>query len=354
MRGLGQSPKVLLRGDYVQGYKKYYSQKLAWYLVTFIVALMLNFILPRLMPGDPIAAMVAAAMEGVTDVSALQRIEQEYIERFGLDQPLPVQFARYIGNLARGDLGVSFMYHPRQVSEIIGEAVVWTIALQVPAIIVGWLLGNLLGAIAAYIRGGFDKAIMPTFMFISNIPAFGMAILMLWIFAVTLRVAPVGGGFGFDLIPAFTPEFIASLISHYRLPFITVVLITIGGQAIGMRSMSIYELNADYVKYSRFLGIKDRKIVGYVFRNAMLPQITGLCFALGGMIAGNLVAETVFNYPGIGSILLRSITAGDYPLISASTLIITFMILIANLVVEILYGILDPRIKAAQQDAASS
>ena len=338
----------------MRGYKKYYTNKLMWYLLTFVVALMLNFLLPRLMPGDPIAAMVAGAMEGVTDASAIQRIEQEYIERFGLDRSIPMQFVIYIGNLLRGDLGTSFMQHPREVSDIIGEAIVWTIALQVPAIIFGWILGNLLGAMAAYIRKGFDKAVMPTFMFISNIPAFGFAIVMLWVFAVNLRLAPVGGGFAFDLIPSFTPEFIWSLIRHYQLPFWTIVIITIGGQAIGMRSMSIYELNADYVKYSRFMGIKDRKIVGYVFRNAMLPQITGLCFALGGMIAGNLVAETVFSYPGIGTTLLNAITSSDFPLISASTLIITFMILLANLVVEILYGVLDPRIKAAQQDTASA
>ncbi|MCL1988796.1 MAG: ABC transporter permease, partial [Firmicutes bacterium] len=311
----------------------------------------LNFFLPRMMPGDPIAALVAgAAGEGAT-ASVIQQIEQDFIERFGLDRPLPVQFGMYVMNLLRGDLGTSFTQHPRQVSDIIGESIVWTLALQIPAIIVGWVLGNVLGAISAYIRRGFDAAVMPLFMFISSIPAFGMAIVMLWIFAITLNWAPVGGGFAFDMVPAFTPEFIASLLLHYQLPFWTVVLITIGGQAIGMRSMSIYELNADYVKYSRFLGIKDHKIVGYVFRNAMLPQITGLCFALGGMMVGNIVAEIIFNYPGIGTTLLTALRSQDFPLISATTLIITFMILIANLVVEVIYGFVDPRIKAAQQDS---
>ena len=146
-------------------------------------------------------------------------------------------------------------------------------------------------------------------------------------------------------------EFFQSLFVHYQLPFWSIVLITIGGQAIGMRSMSIYELNADYVKYSRFLGIKDRKIVGYVFRNAMLPQVTGLALSLGTMIGGNIVAETIFNYPGIGSTMLSAISNRDYPLISASTLMITIMVLIANLAVEVIYGLIDPRIKAAQQDS---
>jgi len=334
----------------LKGYRKYYGQKLLWYLVTFIFALFLNFILPRMMPGDPIAAMVANAVGYAADASAFERMEREFIERFGLDRPLHVQFGIYIRNVLRGDLGTSILQHPRQVTDIIRESVIWTVALQIPAIITGWIIGNALGAIAAYLKGGFDKGLMPLFMFISNIPAFGLAIIMLWIFAVNLSWAPIGGGFAFDMVPHLSWDFVRSLIRHYQLPFWTIVTIAIGGQAIGMRSMSIYELNSDYVKYSRFLGIKDHTIIKYVFRNAMLPQITGLAFALGGMIVGNLVAELVFNYPGIGTTLMGAIRGGDFPLISGLTLIITIMILIANLVIELIYGLLDPRIKAAQQD----
>ncbi len=141
-----------------------------------------------------------------------------------------------------------------------------------------------------------------------------------------------------------------SVIVHYQLPFWSIVLVAIGGQAIGMRSMSIYELNADYVKYSRFLGIPDWKIVGYVFRNAMLPQVTGLALSIGTMVGGALVAEIVFSYPGLGTTLLHSILGQDYPLISASALIVTVMVLFANFLIEIVYGLIDPRIKAAQAD----
>ena len=129
-----------------------------------------------------------------------------------------------------------------------------------------------------------------------------------------------------------------------------IVIIAIGGQAIGMRSMSIYELNSDYVKFARFMGIKDNRIVAYVFRNAMLPQVTGLALALGTMVGGALIAEIVFSYPGLGTTLLNGVMGQDYPLISASTLIITVMVLTANFLLEILYGIIDPRIKAAQAD----
>jgi peptide/nickel transport system permease protein len=222
--------------------------------------------------------------------------------------------------------------------------------LQFPAIIVGWLIGNTLGALAAYLKGGFDKVLMPVSIFISNFPAFGMAVIFMVIFGVTLKWFPTSGGYGFDLIPSFSWKFFWSVFVHYQLPFWSIVTIAIGGQAIGMRSMSIYELNADYVKYSRFMGISDRKIVGYVFRNAMLPQITGLALAVGTMVGGALVAEIIFSYPGLGTTLLRAVLGQDYPLISAATLIITMMVLTANFVIEILYGIIDPRIKAAQAD----
>jgi peptide/nickel transport system permease protein len=222
--------------------------------------------------------------------------------------------------------------------------------LQFPAIIVGWLIGNTLGALAAYVKKGFDKVLMPVSIFVSNFPPFGMAVILLVVFAVGLKWFPTSGGYGYDLIPNTSWKFIWSVIVHYQLPFWSIVLIAIGGQAIGMRSMSIYELNADYVKYSRFLGIKDRKIVGYVFRNAMLPQVTGLALSIGTMVGGALVAEIIFSYPGLGTTLLRAVMGGDYPLISATTLIITLMVLISTFVIEILYGFIDPRIKAAQSD----
>lgn len=334
----------------MKGYKKYYGQKIFWYFLTLVFAIVLNFVLPRLMPGDPVSAIASRSINGMQDSTAIQKVYQDYAEKFGVNKPMIEQFFIWLKNAVRGDFGVSFSQYPRTVADIIASSVWWTVALQLPAIIVGWFLGNLLGAVAAYIKGVFDKAILPLFLFVSNIPAFGMATILLFIFAIRLGIAPSSGGYGFDLIPNASWTFVKSVIVHYQLPFWSIVLITIGGQAIGMRSMSIYELNADYVKYSRFLGIKDRKIVGYVFRNAMLPQITGLALSLGTMIGGALVAEIIFSYPGLGTTMLTAIKGQDYPLLSACTLIITIMVLIANLAVELLYGIIDPRVKANQQD----
>ena len=334
----------------MKAYLRYFGGKFAWFFVTLVFAFILNFTLPRLMPGDPVAAIVARMAQGMSDATGVQAIYERYTELFGTNRPIIEQFFIYIRNVFRGDFGYSFAQYPRTVADVLSASIWWTIGLQLPAIIVGWLIGNMLGAFAAYLKGGFDRILMPISIFASSLPAFGMAIILLVIFAVNLNWFPTSGGYGYDLIPNFSWEFIWSVITHYQLPFWSVVLITIGGQAIGMRSMSIYELNADYVKFSRFMGIKDNKILRYVFRNAMLPQVTGLALSLGTMIGGALVAEIIFSYPGLGSTILTAVTGGDYPLISATALIITMMVLITTFAIEILYGFIDPRIKAAQSE----
>ena len=351
MLPLGAWP-FLIKGGMVslKGYRKYFGKKILWFVITFVVAVFLNFFLPRLMPADPVAAITGKMASGMTDASAVQEIYKRYEEEFGTNKPMWQQFLIFCKNAVRGDFGTSFSQYPRKVSDIISSAIGWTIALQLPAILVGWLLGNLLGALAAYLRKGWDKVLMPVSLFMSNVPAFGMAVILLVVFGVNLKWFPIAGGYSFDMIPNLSWSFVKSVISHYQLPFWSIVLVSIGGQAVGMRSMSIYELNADYVKYARFLGIKDSKIVGYVFRNAMLPQITGLALSIGTMIGGALVAEIVFSYPGLGSTMYAAVTAADYPLISATTLIITVMVLLVTFLLDIVYGFIDPRVKAAQFD----
>jgi len=334
----------------LKGYRRYFLNKLGWFAITFVSAFLLNFILPRLMPGDPVAAIVARQAQGMSNSTGVQAIYQQYTELFGTNRPMLEQFYIYMRNVLHGDFGFSFSQYPRTVGAVLAASIWWTLVLQIPAIIVGWALGNMLGALAAYIKGGFDKVLMPAALFISSFPPFGIAIILMVVFAVRLRWLPASGGYGFDMIPSLSPGFLQSAFLHYQLPFWSIVLIAIGGYAIGMRSMSIYELNADYVKFSRFMGIKDSKIAAYVFRNAMLPQVTGLALALGTMVGGALVAEVIFSYPGLGTTLFNAIMGQDYPLISATTLVITLMVLTTTFVLEILYGFLDPRIKATQSD----
>jgi peptide/nickel transport system permease protein len=333
----------------MNGYWKYLGKKLGWYVVTLFVAILLNFLLPRLIPGNPVATLVAST--GMTDAQAIKRVYDAYMADFGLDKPIWQQFFIYIGKLLQGDMGKSFNQYPTEVSEIIATALPWTLRLQIPAIITGWFLGNALGALAAYRKGIFDKVFFPFFLFVAAIPAFGLGIVLVHFLANTFHLFPGRLGYAFDMLINWrSPAFLLSVLNHYRLPFMTMVLVAIGGQSLGMREMSIYELNADYVKYSRLLGIKDSRIVWYVFRNAMLPQITGLALSLGTMVGGNLIAEIVFSYPGIGTTMLLGISSQDFPLISGCTLIVTITVLAANFLVDVICGIIDPRIRLTQQE----
>ena len=192
----------------MKGYKKYYGRKITWYLITLMVAAILNFVLPRLMPGDPVAVITAKISQGMTDRNSVQLIYEDYAKKFGLDKSMFEQFFIWLKNLFHGDLGVSFSMYPRKVTDVLSSSLIWTVCLQFPAILVGWLIGNFLGAIAAYRRGITDKGIMPIFMFVSSIPAFGIATILLYIFGIRLGVAPTSGGYGFDLMPSFSLTFL--------------------------------------------------------------------------------------------------------------------------------------------------
>ena len=338
-------------GNCVKGFQKYLLKKSAWYLVTLFIAVFLNFLLPRLIPGNPVMAIVANSIGTLMDASAVKRIYDTYMEMFGLDKPIWQQFFIFVGNACQGNLGISFYQYPRPVSDIIGSCIHWTLMLQIPAILTGWFVGNSLGALTAYRKGVFDKVFFPLFLYMSAIPAFGFAYVNVYFFANQWKLFPANLGYAFDMIPNWrNPAFLLSVLNHYRLPFLTMVLVAIGGQSLGMREMSIYELNADYVKYSRLMGIKDRKIVWYVFRNAMLPQINGLALSLGAMIGGNLIAEIVFSYPGLGTTMFSAIRNQDFPLISGCTLVLTITVLAANFIVDIICGLIDPRIRMTQQE----
>lgn len=286
----------------------------------------------------------------MTDSDTIKKVYLTFMKEFGLDQPVYIQYFIYIKNLFTGNLGTSFGLYPRPVTSILASAIPWTIGLQLPAILTGWILGNILGAVAAYKKGVFDKVIFPTALFINSIPFFTLAIIMLYVFAIGLKWFPIHGGYSFDMVPRLSFDFMWSVLRHHTLPYLSIVCVTIGGQAIGMREMSIYELNSDYVLYSKLLGIRDSVVVRYVFKNAMLPQITGLALSIGTMIGGSLICEIVFSYPGIGTWLFTAIRQLDYPLISGCTLLIAVAVLLANFTIEIIYGFVDPRIKAAQME----
>lgn len=328
---------------------RYLGQKAAWYLAVLFVALLLNFFLPRLIPGNPVDSIVSnLARGGGVGGESLKLIHENFMREFGLDKPLWQQFFYYLKNLAQGDLGTSFANYPASVNTLVAQAIPWSIAIQLPAVLIGWIVGNAIGALAAFKGGWFDRGAFVGSLFLSSLPYYCLAILLLFIVAVQAKVLPIGGAYSPGLTPELSFEFFNNAISFFWLPFWSLVLVFVGGQAVGMRSMAIYELGSDYVNYGRGLGLADSTIVRYIFRNAMLPQVTGLALSIGGLVGGALVTELVFSYPGIGTLLFTAISQNDYPVIQSITLIITITVLAANFAVEIAYGFLDPRIRAAQ------
>jgi peptide/nickel transport system permease protein len=328
-------------------FQRYLLNKALWFLLAFLVALLFNFLLPRLIPGNPVDTIIAQmASGGGISGEALQKLYAAYIEEFGLNKPLWMQFLIYLGNLARGDLGASFSRSPARVQDLIAQALPWSITLQLPAILIGWVLGNLLGALAAYKRGWLDRGVFPVALFLSSMPYYCLSILLLYLLAVYWPVFPAGGGYDYALTPEPSWSFVSNALEHYWLPFLSLALIFIGGQAVGMRAMAIYELDADYVRFSRSLGVADNRVVGYIFRNAMLPQVTGLALSIGSLVGGALITEIVFSYPGVGSLLFSAIRQNDYPVVQGVTLLIMLTVLLANFLVDIAYGFIDPRIRA--------
>ncbi len=329
-------------------FQRYLLNKLFWYLLAFVAAMALNFFLPRLVPGNPVDGIVSQmARGGGVSGEALSRVYDTYIKEFGLDKSPVEQFITYLGSLFRGDLGTSLGNYPTSVNKIIGAALPWTLALQLPTILLGWILGNILGVLAAYKGGWVDRGAFLGSLAFSSIPYYGLAILLLYVFAVALPWFPTGGAYGFASSPSWTWGFIADAAQHYVLPFLSLLLIVIGGQAIGMRSMAIYELGADYVGYERSLGLGEPRIVRGIFRNAVLPQITGLALSIGALAGGALITEIVFSYPGLGTVLFNAIRQNDYPVIQGVTMLITVAVLAANFLVDLTYGLIDPRIRTA-------
>jgi peptide/nickel transport system permease protein len=330
-------------------FQRYILSKVIWYLAAFLVAVAMNFFLPRLIPGNPVDAIIARmAQGGSAEGEARKRMYDTYMKEFGLDKPLIAQFGNYLANLFRGDLGTSFGNYPAKVNSLISSSIPWTIALQLPAILLGWILGNILGVFAAYKGGNFDRGMFVGSLVFSSLPYYCLSVLLLYLFSVALPIFPSFGGYNPGSTPNFSLSFIWDVLRHYTLPFFSLLLVLIGGQAVGMRSMAIYELSADYVGYMRNLGVEDNRIVSRIFRNAMLPQITGLALAIGSLVGGALLTEVVFSYPGIGSTLFTAIRQNDYPVVQGITILITVAVLGANFLIDILYSLIDPRIRASQ------
>jgi len=318
---------------------RYFTRKILIYALTFFLAVTIDWMIPRFMPGDPIQNMLSRAN---VNADAAQVMYTYYAHAFQLDLPIWQQYLNFWGALFRGDLGISIYLFPTPVAKVLMRAVPYDLFLLLPAILLSWWAGNNFGAFAARSKW-LDNTVSPIGYILSATPYMWLGIFLAWLLGIVLNIFPIAGAYSFDLQPSFSWEFIGSVLQHWFLPFFSLFLVMFGGWAIGMRNMVIYELEADYSHYLEALGAPQRLVRKYAFQNGILPQITGLALQLGVIVAGALVTEVVFSYPGIGYLLLAAIQNQDYFLIQGCFLFIIIGVLIANFAIDIIYILVDPR-----------
>jgi peptide/nickel transport system permease protein len=324
---------------------RFLLRRALFYLVTAWAAITINFLLPRMLPGDPVQAMIAR-FQGRLSTEATASL---YV-LFGLDKQTSTlsQYLTYWGNLFHGDLGLSFTYFPTPVSEVIAQSLPWTLALMGVTTVISFVLGTMIGVYAGWKRGSWIDALLPITTFFSAIPYFWLGLIAISIFAVTLDVFPAAGGYEPGLVPGFDWEFISSALYYSVLPAITVLISSIAGWILGMRNMMVTVSSEDYVTVAHAKGLPEKRVMlGYAARNAVLPSISGFALSLGFIVGGTLLVEMVFSYPGIGYILFTGVNAKDYPLMQGIFLIITLAVLVANLLADVVYLMLDPRTRKA-------
>lgn len=305
------------------------------------IALTLNFLLPRLMPGDPAAALFAR-FQGRLEPAALDALRLT----LGMsDAPLLTQYLRYLGQLAQGDLGTSVVYFPESVSSVIASGLGWTVFLAGGALIVAFVTGSALGALAAWRRGGWlDRLLPPILSFLGAFPYFWLAMAGAYVLGFQWGWFPVRHAYGPEVQPGWNVSFVASMIRHAILPASTMVIASLGGWMLTMRNVMIGVLGDDPIRYAQARGLSPQRLFfHYAMRNALLPSLTSFGMALGFVLSGALLTEIVFAYPGQGYLLLQAVRGQDYPLLQGLFLTITLAVLGANAVVDIISVALDPR-----------
>jgi peptide/nickel transport system permease protein len=320
-------------------------RRLIFYVVAAWVALTINFFIPRLVPGNAVESIMAKFPN--LQPSAYRALEA--LLGVGHEGSIGHQYWAYLVDVAHLNLGTSVSEYPAQVSTLLGQALPWTITLVGTATVIAFLVGTVLGIAAGWRHGGALDRLLPALMFLQAIPYFFFALILLEVFAVKLHAFPIAQGYGQGLIPGWHWAFIGSAIDHSLLPALTIVLTSIAGWMLQMRNVMITTIGEDYVIAAQAKGLSNRRVVfTYAARNAILPQLQGFGLALGFVVSGALVMEIVFSYPGIGLLLINAVTSNDYPLTQAIFLVITFAVLIANVIVDLIIVFVDPRTRATE------
>lgn len=325
---------------------RYYLRKLGFYLIAAFIAVTLNFLLPRLVKGNPVDVILAKT-RGQAPLPASARHALEL--QFGVSHdPFYLQYWHYIENIFTGNFGLSVTYYPTPVTTVIAQALPWTVVLVGLATVISYVIGVVFGSYLGWRRGTWTDGLLPFSTFVSAIPYFWLALILVYLFSSTLGWFPVSGGYDPNTVPGFSGAFIGSAIYYGILPAFTIVLASVSAQVLSTRNMMVSTMAEDYVTTARAKGLRPTRIFGaYAMRNALLPSVAGFALSLGFIVNGSVVTESVFNYPGVGFTLLQAVQNEDYPLMQGLFLVITLAVLGANLAVDIVYGFIDPRTRLA-------
>jgi ABC-type dipeptide/oligopeptide/nickel transport system permease component len=327
----------------------YFARRLGFFIATLWAAVTLNFLIPRLQPGDPADAIVRRITSKSTAVDPAQ--VKAVREMLGApDQSLILQYLHYWSAIFRGDFGVSYTYFPYSVTHMIGVALPWTLVLVSVTQILSFVIGTLLGAWAAYRRNTrVDSVLTLGSTFLGSLQFFWIALLLIYVFAITLGWFPEGGGYGGGSQPGWSFPFLSDAFQHSVLPALSLLVTGPIGWIIGMRNNMVQTLGEDYARLGKAKGLRPRRIaLTYGARIAILPNVTGFAIALGSILGGTVLVETIFNYPGMGRLLLEAVSNRDYPLMQALFLFTTVGVLVANFLADMLYGFLDPRVRRTE------
>ena len=328
---------------------RYLIPRIIQFLTIIFVGITITFIIPRLSPTDPVEAQISmmVARGNTLDPQSVESMRTALTDLYGLSGTPVEQYVAFWGRLLRGDLGPSLGNFPTPVSEMIGQALPYTLSLLIPAVIISWIFGNLFGALSSYYPDNNGlKVIEVMGQTVRPIPYYIVAIVLLVVFAFFIPIFPFSGAYPIGTHPNLSLEFIWTYIQHAMLPAATLVLVGFGGWFVGMKSLTSNIISEDYVVYAEVTGLKRNKIlVNYIMRTAMLPQITGLAMSLGTVFSGALIMEIVFGYPGIGSLTLVAVFRNDYSMIMGIAIYSIIGVAAAVFLIDLLYPLFDPRVR---------
>ncbi len=324
----------------------YFLRRVGMFFLVIFVAASFNFLIPRLAPGNPIGAITSRMANASAGIENGQAMFEAYRKRFGLDDPLYIQYAKYMWNTLRFDFGESLSAYPAEVWDIVGPAIGWSISLIGVSVLITFALGVTIGALLAW-KGTpqIVRALLPITMFGGVLPYYLLAMLLLYLFAFTTRLLPMNGAVDSSIPKALNWSYIQSILSHALLPALSIILTSLGGWALTMRSLMVNTIGEDYMLLAEAKGLHRRRILWwYAVRNAIPPQLAHLGIALGYVVSGAILVEIVFSYPGLGYQLYMSIVNSDYTVIQGITFILALSVGLAVLIIDLIYPRLDPRV----------